>query len=85
MSSGVDYDRPGIWRLRRLVQAGVVDVVLIEAWDRWTKGAVGFDILEDWLRGRGVSLEACDPLELELDAELKRHLREYMANLERRS
>lgn len=28
------YDRPGLWRVRRLVQARVVDVVLIEAWDR---------------------------------------------------
>lgn len=54
--SGAAYDRPGLWRLRRLVQVGVVDVVLIEAWDRWSRGAVGLLELEGWLLDRASRL-----------------------------
>jgi DNA invertase Pin-like site-specific DNA recombinase len=74
--SGADYNRPGIWRLRRLVQAGVVDEILVEGRDRWTRGAVGFRILENWLNDKGISVEVCDPDEIEFRARLDRLLRE---------
>lgn len=63
---GAAYDRPGLWRVRRLVQAGVVDVVLIEQRDRWTRGAVGIHELEDsFCRKRdNFTCQVCD-LDLE--------------------
>lgn len=72
--SGAAYDRPGLWRVRRLVQAGVVDVILIEQRDRWTRGAVGLEILENWLCDRGVSVEVCNPLEIAFRAKLERYM-----------
>lgn len=59
-------------------------MVLIEAWDRWTRGAEGLDTLEEWFNSKGVRIEVCLPEERELDAEMKRFIREYMADLERR-
>ena len=73
VTSGVAYDRPALWRVRRLVQAGIVDAVLIERWDRWSRGAVGLLELEKHLVLRGVSLEVCHPREIWLCEELGRH------------